>query len=61
MHAWSGHIGGRRVLIVPTLEQATWREQAVVDERNVVPVDLDGDPFQATARSSATPPVPGSR
>jgi NADPH:quinone reductase-like Zn-dependent oxidoreductase len=37
---------GTRVLVVPTLEQATWREEAVLDERNAVPVDLDGDPFQ---------------
>src|ERR1700680_758049 len=37
---------GTRVLVVPTLEQATWREQAVLDEGNAVPVDLDGDPLQ---------------
>jgi NADPH:quinone reductase-like Zn-dependent oxidoreductase len=37
---------GTRVLVVPTLEQATWREQTVLDERNAVPVDLDGDPLQ---------------
>ncbi len=37
---------GTRVLIVPTLEQATWREQSVLDERNAVPVDPDGDPLQ---------------
>jgi NADPH:quinone reductase-like Zn-dependent oxidoreductase len=37
---------GTRVLVVPTLEQATWREQTVVDERNAVPVDPDGDPLQ---------------
>ena len=37
---------GMRVLIVPTLEQATWREQTFVDERNAVSVDLDGDPLQ---------------
>src|ERR1700722_12220785 len=37
---------GTRVLVVPTLEQATWREQAVLDERNAVPVDGDGDPLQ---------------
>jgi NADPH:quinone reductase-like Zn-dependent oxidoreductase len=37
---------GTRVLVVPTLEQATWREQVVLDERNAVPVDLDGDPLQ---------------
>ena len=37
---------GTRVLVVPTLEQATWREQTVLDERNAVQVDLDGDPLQ---------------
>jgi NADPH:quinone reductase-like Zn-dependent oxidoreductase len=37
---------GTRVLIVPTLEQATWRERTVLDERNAVPVDPDGDPLQ---------------
>src|SRR3984885_400518 len=37
---------GTRVLVVPTLEQATWREQTVLDERNAVPVDPHGDPLQ---------------
>src|SRR6266576_3035055 len=37
---------GERVLVVPTLEQATWRERTVLDERNAVPVDSDGDPLQ---------------
>jgi NADPH:quinone reductase-like Zn-dependent oxidoreductase len=37
---------GTRVLVVPTLEQATWREQTVLDQRNAVPVDPDGDPLQ---------------
>jgi NADPH:quinone reductase-like Zn-dependent oxidoreductase len=37
---------GTRVLVVPTPEQATWREQVVLDERNAVPVDPGGDPFQ---------------
>jgi NADPH:quinone reductase-like Zn-dependent oxidoreductase len=37
---------GTRVLVVPTLEQATWRQQTVLDERNAVPVDLNGDPLQ---------------
>src|SRR3954454_20752938 len=37
---------GERVLIVPTLEQATWRERTILDERNAVPVDADGDPLQ---------------
>src|SRR6478752_4463393 len=33
---------GTRVLIVPTLEQGTWREQTVLDEHNAVPVDPEG-------------------
>jgi len=37
---------GTRVLVVPTLEQATWREQTVLDARNAVPVDPDGDALQ---------------
>jgi NADPH:quinone reductase-like Zn-dependent oxidoreductase len=37
---------GTRVLVVPTLEQATWREQTLLDERNAVPVDPDADPLQ---------------
>src|ERR1700722_15547976 len=37
---------GTRGLVIPTLEQATWREQTVLDERNAVPVDPDGDPLQ---------------
>jgi len=37
---------GQRVLIVPNLEQATWREQTVLDERNAILVDADGDPLQ---------------
>src|SRR5882757_7516877 len=37
---------GERVMVVPTLEQATWREQTVIDDRNAVPVDPDGDPLQ---------------
>ena len=37
---------GQRVLVVPNLEQATWREQTVLDERNAVPVDAGGDPLQ---------------
>src|SRR6476619_5712119 len=32
---------GSRVLVVPTLEQGTWRQQAVLDEGNAVPVDAD--------------------
>ena len=37
---------GERVLIVPTLEQGTWRQQTVLDEGNGVPVEADGDPLQ---------------
>jgi NADPH:quinone reductase-like Zn-dependent oxidoreductase len=37
---------GSQVLIIPTLEQATWREQTVLNERNAVPIDVDGDPLQ---------------
>jgi NADPH:quinone reductase-like Zn-dependent oxidoreductase len=37
---------GERVLVVPTLEQGTWRQQTVIDEGNGVPVDADGDPLQ---------------
>ena len=34
------------MLVVPTLEQATWRQQTVLDERNGVAIDADGDPLQ---------------
>jgi len=37
---------GTRVLVVPTLEQVRWRQQAVLDERNAVPVDREGDALQ---------------
>ncbi|MDA0160635.1 zinc-dependent alcohol dehydrogenase family protein [Solirubrobacter ginsenosidimutans] len=37
---------GERVLVVPTLEQTTWRQTTVLDERNGVPVNADGDPMQ---------------
>ena len=37
---------GTRVLIIPTLQQATWRGQTVVDEGSAVAVGLDGDPLQ---------------
>jgi NADPH:quinone reductase-like Zn-dependent oxidoreductase len=37
---------GERVLVVPTLEQATWRQKTVLDAGNGVPVDADGDPLQ---------------
>src|SRR5580698_2059561 len=32
---------GTRVLVVPTLEQGTWCERAVLDAHNAVPVDPD--------------------
>ncbi|MET0701395.1 MAG: zinc-dependent alcohol dehydrogenase family protein [Mycobacterium sp.] len=34
---------GHRVIILPTYEQGTWADRTVVAERNVVPVDDDGD------------------
>jgi NADPH:quinone reductase-like Zn-dependent oxidoreductase len=37
---------GERVLVVPTLEQATWRQETVLHERNGIAVDADGDPLQ---------------
>jgi NADPH:quinone reductase-like Zn-dependent oxidoreductase len=37
---------GERVLVVPTLEQATWRQQTVLEERNGVAIDTEGDPLQ---------------
>ena len=37
---------GERVLVVPTLEQATWREHTIVDERNAVSLNADGNPLQ---------------
>src|SRR4029077_1270566 len=37
---------GERVLVVPTLAQATWREETVLDEGNGIPIDADGDPLQ---------------
>ena len=37
---------GERVLVVPTLEQATWREQTILDERNAVAIDGNGDLLQ---------------
>jgi NADPH:quinone reductase-like Zn-dependent oxidoreductase len=37
---------GERVLVIPTLEQSTWRERTILDARNAVPVDADGDPLQ---------------
>ena len=37
---------GRRVAILPTYEQGTWADQAVVAARDVVAVSDDGDPQQ---------------
>src|SRR5246500_3501936 len=37
---------GRRVLILPTLEQGTWANQVVVHLRNLVPVSDEADPLQ---------------
>ncbi len=37
---------GERVIVVPNLEQATWRQRTLLDERNAVPVEPDGDPLQ---------------
>ena len=37
---------GERVLIVPTLEQGTWREEAIVNERNAITVDPEADALQ---------------
>jgi NADPH:quinone reductase-like Zn-dependent oxidoreductase len=37
---------GERVLVVPRLKSATWREQTIVDEHDAVPVDVDSDPLQ---------------
>jgi NADPH:quinone reductase-like Zn-dependent oxidoreductase len=37
---------GERVLLVPTLEHATWREQTIVDASAAISVDPDADPLQ---------------
>src|SRR6202008_4508957 len=37
---------GERGLVVPTLEQATWRGGTILDERNAITVDAEGDPLQ---------------
>src|SRR5258705_4418713 len=37
---------GKRVLILPTLEQGTWADQVVVPVRNVVPMSAEADPLQ---------------
>jgi NADPH:quinone reductase-like Zn-dependent oxidoreductase len=37
---------GKRVLILPTLEQGTWADQVVVSVRNLVPMSDEADPLQ---------------
>src|SRR6266567_2122478 len=37
---------GKRVLILPTYEQGTWADQAVVPVRNIVPMSDEADPLQ---------------
>jgi NADPH:quinone reductase-like Zn-dependent oxidoreductase len=37
---------GKRVLILPTLEQGTWADQVVVPVRNLVPMSYEADPVQ---------------
>lgn len=37
---------GERVVILPTLEQTTWREETVLNERNAIAVDPDADALQ---------------
>src|SRR6266436_3821132 len=37
---------GKRVLILPTLEQGTWADQFVVPVRNLVPMSDEADPLQ---------------
>jgi len=37
---------GKRVLILPTLEQGTWADQVVVPVRNIVPMSTEADPLQ---------------
>src|SRR5258708_27383322 len=41
-----GALRGKRVLILPTLEQGTWADQVVVPVRNLVPMGDDADPLQ---------------
>src|SRR6266850_6014501 len=37
---------GKRVLILPTLEQGTWADHVVVPVRNLVPMSTEADPLQ---------------
>jgi NADPH:quinone reductase-like Zn-dependent oxidoreductase len=39
-----GALRGKRVLILPTLEQGTWADQVVVPARNLVPMSDEADP-----------------
>src|SRR5882672_7827016 len=39
---------GKRVLILPTLEQGTWADQVVVPVRNLVPMSDEADPLQVS-------------
>src|SRR5260370_6108253 len=41
-----GALQGKRVLILPTLEQGTWADQVVVPVRNLVPMSDEADPLQ---------------
>jgi NADPH:quinone reductase-like Zn-dependent oxidoreductase len=41
-----GALRGKRVLILPTLEQGTWTDQVIVPARNIVPMSDDADPLQ---------------
>jgi NADPH:quinone reductase-like Zn-dependent oxidoreductase len=41
-----GALRGKRVLILPTLEQGTWADQVVVPARNLVPMSDEADPLQ---------------
>src|SRR3981081_1046548 len=43
---------GRRVLILPTYEQATWADEVVVPVRNLVPMSDEADPVQLYMRIS---------
>ena len=41
-----GALRGKRVLILPTLEQGTWADQVVVPVRNLVPMSDEADSLQ---------------
>jgi len=42
----NGALQGKRVLILPTLEQGTWADRVVVPVRNLVPMSDEADPLQ---------------